>query len=98
MEIFIAWLVFSFVVAIAASARGRSGAGWFLISVVLSPLVGLILVLVLPNLRHEQLLQTLAGRGTARARASLGSKSTRVTIDRSDRPFAPDGVYAGAPY
>jgi hypothetical protein len=98
MEIFIVWLVFAFVVAIAASGRGRSWVGWFFISVVLSPLVGLILVLVLSNLRHEQLLKTLAGRAPAQPRPSLGSKSSRVKIDRSDRPFAPDGVYAGAPY
>jgi hypothetical protein len=98
MEIFLVWFVFAFLVAIAASSRGRSGAAWFLISAVLSPLVGLILVLVLPNLRHEQLLQTLAGRGPAPPRASLGGKATRVSIDRSDRPFTPDGVYAGAPY
>jgi uncharacterized membrane protein YhdT len=60
MEFLIAWLIFAFVVAIAAGARGRSGIGWFLLSAVLSPLVGLILVLVLPNLRHEQLLKQLA--------------------------------------
>jgi hypothetical protein len=43
MEFLIAWLVFAFVVAIAAGARSRSGIGWFLLSAVLSPLVGLIL-------------------------------------------------------
>jgi hypothetical protein len=53
---------------------------------------------VLPNVRHEQLLQTLAGRGPAPPRASLGGKATRVSIDRSERPFTPDGIYAGAPY
>jgi hypothetical protein len=98
MEFVLFWLIFAFVVAVAASARGRSGAAWFLVSIVLSPLIGLILVLVLPNLRHEQLLHTLAGRSAAPPRASLGGKATRVSIDRSDRPFTPDGIYAGAPY
>jgi hypothetical protein len=55
MEFVLFWLIFAFVVAVATSARGRSGTVWFLVSVfVVSPLVGLILVLVLPNLRHEQ--------------------------------------------
>ena len=43
------WLLFALVVAIIASNRGRSGFLWFLLSVVISPLLALILVLVLPN-------------------------------------------------
>ncbi len=50
MEIFIGWLVFSVVVAVAASSRGRSGFGWFLLSFILSPLLAIILVLVLPKI------------------------------------------------
>jgi len=49
MEIFLGWLVFSVVVGVAASSRGRSGIGWFLISAILSPLIGMVLVLVLPK-------------------------------------------------
>jgi hypothetical protein len=98
MEIFLAWLVFAFLVALAASARGRSGAAWFLISAVFSPLVGLILVLVLPNLRHEQFLRSLAGHGPPPPRATLGGKASRVTVERKPQPFSPDGVYAGVPY
>ena len=96
MEIFLFWIILAIVVAVAASSRGRSGLGWFLISCLISPLIGLILVLVLPNLRHEDLLKKLADRPAPRA--SLGGKASRVTVDRSGQPFAPDGVYAGAPY
>jgi hypothetical protein len=56
MEIFIFWLVFAFLVGIAASSRGRSGAGWFILAVIISPLLGILFVLVLPNLKHEALL------------------------------------------
>ena len=49
MEIFIGWMIFAIVVGVAASSRGRSGFGWFLLSLILSPLVGIILVLVLPK-------------------------------------------------
>ena len=53
MEIFVFWLLLALAVAIAAGSRGRNGFGWFILSVLLSPLIGLILVLVLPNIRQE---------------------------------------------
>jgi hypothetical protein len=97
MEIFIFWLVFAFLVGIAASSRGRSGAGWFILAVIISPLLGILFVLVLPNLKHEALLNGLARREQP-PRASIGGKSTRVSVDRTPQPFEPDGVYAGVPY
>jgi hypothetical protein len=48
MEFLFFWLVFAVVVGIAASTRGRSGFLWFLLSCLISPLLGIILVLVLP--------------------------------------------------
>jgi hypothetical protein len=98
MSIFIAWLVFAFLVGIAASSRGRSGAGWFILAVIISPLIAILFVLALPNLKHEALLKGLATRQQPPPRASIGGKSTRVTVDRTPRPFEPDGVYAGIPY
>ncbi len=47
MEFVLFWLVGAIVVAVIASNRGRSGFGWFLLSLVLSPLICLILVLAL---------------------------------------------------
>jgi hypothetical protein len=99
MEILVFWLALAFVVAIAAGARGRSGAGWFVISVIFSPLIGLILVLVLPNLRQERIVAEVIANQYAAKRddPSFGVKRTTVTIDRS-KPFEPDGVFAGIPY
>ena len=51
MEIVLFWLVLCIVVAVAASTRGRSSIGWFLISAVFSPIVGGLFVLALPSLR-----------------------------------------------
>jgi hypothetical protein len=48
-ELFILWLALAIIVAILASKRGRSGILWFLISVVISPLIAGLLVLVLSN-------------------------------------------------
>lgn len=50
MEIAIGWFVFSIVVAIIADSRGRSGMGYFFISMLLTPVIGGILALALPNL------------------------------------------------
>lgn len=50
MEVFLGWTVLSIAVGIGASSRGRSGFGWFLISLLLSPLIGAFLVLVFPKI------------------------------------------------
>lgn len=46
MEIFILWLSFSIIAGIVANNKGRSGFGFFLLSVVLSPIIGLIGALI----------------------------------------------------
>jgi len=57
MEVFLLWLAFAIVVGIAASARGRSGLAWFLIAVLISPLIALIAVLVMRNLAQTSWAQ-----------------------------------------
>lgn len=47
MEFVVIWLVCAAVVAAMASSKGHSGIGWFLISVVISPLLGFIIVAML---------------------------------------------------
>lgn len=49
MGLILGWLVFAIVVAIIAPSRGRSAFGWFLLSLLISPVLGLILVLALPK-------------------------------------------------
>lgn len=48
-EIFLLWAALAIVVAVLASNRGRSGLLWFLIAVVISPLIAGLLVLVLSS-------------------------------------------------
>ena len=45
MEIFILWLALALIPAVIASKKGRSGFGYFLLAVLLSPLIGLIIAL-----------------------------------------------------
>lgn len=53
MELVIGWLVFALLAGIFASSRGRSFGGVFLLSLVLSPLIGFIYVLVVKPLPTE---------------------------------------------
>lgn len=53
MEIVVFWLGFSVAIAVWASNRGRSGLGWFLISVLVSPLLAAIFLAVTRNLAVE---------------------------------------------
>jgi len=56
MEYIIIWLLFGIASAIAASSKGRSGCGWFILGVLLGPF-GLILVLLMPNLKEQERIQ-----------------------------------------
>lgn len=52
MEIFIIWFVGAVFAGIIASSKGRSGFGYFLLSVLLTPLLGLILAIGMPSLAN----------------------------------------------
>jgi hypothetical protein len=54
-------------------------------------------VFALPNLKHEELLAKLANRQPDSPK-TIGGYSSRVTVDRSPKPFEPDGVLGGVPY
>ena len=53
MEIAITYLIFVIIISIIGSTRGR-GLGGFFMSLLLSPLVGLIWVLAMPNLKADK--------------------------------------------
>lgn len=47
------WTALSIAVGMFASSRGRSGFGWFLISILFSPLVGFVFVLLAGDKKKE---------------------------------------------
>jgi len=47
LEIAFFWIAFAVVVGVAASSRGRNGFGWFILALIISPHIGLLLVLVM---------------------------------------------------
>lgn len=54
MELLIVYLIFAAIPAFIAPSRGRRWGVWLLISVLLSPILGLILVLALPSKKVER--------------------------------------------
>lgn len=50
MEYLVGWVIFAVAVAIVAETRGRLAPVWFLVSFVLSPLLGLVILLALPKM------------------------------------------------
>lgn len=62
VEILIFWFIFCVVVAVVADNRGHSGVTYFLISLILSPLIGLILaVATQPNKKEAEAEQIRRG-------------------------------------
>lgn len=49
MELVLFWVIFSSLAGYYATTKRRSGIGWFLFSMVLSPLIALIFLLILPG-------------------------------------------------
>jgi hypothetical protein len=53
VEIVFLWIGLCVVVGVAANARGRNEAGWFFLSLSISPLIALLLVLVMQSRKGE---------------------------------------------
>ncbi|RUX23781.1 hypothetical protein EOA13_33035 [Mesorhizobium sp. M7A.F.Ca.US.011.01.1.1] len=51
MEFLLFWLGFSAIVGVAAAKRNRSGVGWFILALVISPLLAGLLVIALGGTR-----------------------------------------------
>src|SRR4051812_24078098 len=49
MEVALFWIIFAAAAGFIASQRGRSGVGWFLLSIVISPLIAVIIVALIPS-------------------------------------------------
>jgi hypothetical protein len=60
MMLLLAWLILAALVGIVAGARGRSGGGWMMLGIIISPLLAGLIVAVLPDLRERALLQSMA--------------------------------------
>jgi hypothetical protein len=103
---FVVWGLLSWGVAALANSRGRSGFGFFLLSFIFSPLLGLIVVLVMKNLTQEaereyERRREEENRETERKREherqleslrALASSPARTLPDGQSTPVAPASV------
>lgn len=80
MEVVIVWILFALGVGALAASRGRSFFGFFLLSVVMSPLLGLIIVLVTANLANDAKADAL------RAEADRKEHERRIEEIRALQP------------
>jgi hypothetical protein len=66
MELILFWFVVSILVAVYASSRNRSGFGWFLLSLIISPFITFIFLAILPRrtgyVSASEITQTLEGK------------------------------------
>jgi hypothetical protein len=94
-EIILVWLVFSVIVGVAANERGRNGAGWFFISMLISPLIAGLFVLALGRSEKIQ-IDKVAKRSAPRMFHTRTSEPGLAAQRRG--PFEPEGVYGGIPF
>jgi hypothetical protein len=90
------WISFSIIVAVAANTRGRSGFGWFLLALLISPLISGLLVLALP--RVQRVPEVRLSRPTHSIQSENQIPTPSQGSNHSEKVFVPDGVFAGIPY
>lgn len=88
MEIFLFWLIFSFVVGFIGSSRKIGFAGAFFASLLLSPLIGLIITLVSKNKEEEEykkkILKVQSEQKVTLEKLAKTKASNKVTISITD--------------
>lgn len=72
------WLVFAVLVAVLAANRGHNAFLAFLTSVLLSPLIGLIIVLCLKDKKAALQAEAAAARGVTRLAALIARERART--------------------
>jgi tellurite resistance protein len=90
MGIVIAWLIFSVIAGLIAAAKGRSGPGYFVLSVFLTPLVGVAAALAVSNVsKSERPQKHLVANMTPRANDGQSGDlvEIRVVTGRSSGPL-----------
>ena len=79
MEFIVLYLIFAAIVGVIAGSWGRSGFGWFLVSVLLSPILGLLFLLI-------------AGKASPAARRPSLESEGRVSCEQCYEQIMPQAV------
>lgn len=54
MEIFLLWFTFAVICGVAASSRGRSGFGYFLLAMIITPLLCFLLIIAIGKTKQAE--------------------------------------------
>jgi hypothetical protein len=79
------WFGFAAIVGVAANSRGRSGGGWFLLAILISPLLAGLLILALPRVGAGSEAATLALQSQMLFDAMTDEEKQRVIQARDAR-------------
>ncbi len=90
MEFFLIWLLCAGVTAAVAASKGRSGFGWFLLGCLFG-IFALIVVAVMPNLKHE-----MRDNATAAAIAAMAAANASGGEDEKTCPSCAERIKAAA--
>ena len=103
MELIAIWLFFGALVGWVATTKGRSGVGWFLLAVLISPLIAGIIILVMGPAKPQapivgvadelQKLAALRDNGTITEAEFQRQRAALLPTETKDR--APDTGYFG---
>lgn len=85
MPLFMIWIGFCLLVGLLAIGRGRSGWAWGLGSIFISPLLGGLFVLVMPNLKIE----AAKAAAEAKARAEEDAMQQRLEFEAEHSKTCP---------
>ena len=85
MEIFLFWIGLAVVIGVAASHRGRSGLGWCLLSLLISPILTGILLFVLPR---RDVLTNIAMLAEHQAKLAQKGSAAWLVGSSSNRPWS----------
>jgi len=95
------WLILAVIVGVGANTRGREGGGWFLLAVIISPLLAGLLLLALPRKPKPPpgygvyFSEILPGGGKRR---EARRAREQIEQDQHKGVFRPDGMVAETPY
>ncbi len=82
LVMFFGWIVFAIGVGVFAGGRGRNGAGWGFLALLISPLLAFIIVAVLPDLASAE--RDRQERARAESRVERGAQDEAQRIQGAD--------------
>jgi hypothetical protein len=91
MELLVFWILASIIIAAGAGARGRSGFGWFLLAVLISPFLSLLLLLLLPQIQIQSAAKP-ADAPKQRKNGKLGHTITRAYRTMRKCPYCAETI------